>query len=263
MRAVLTGALSLLACALGACGGGGTDSKEEKQARAVVQEAMTTKDPGACTRLVTEKFREQTTLERGAAGISSCRRDAATAASDSLSIDRVAVTGASAEAEIRPKGGSLPFKTATLGLRKTAGRWRIDRLKAGTLDRVALGRTMREQLTSPPDRLPAKTVDCAVRDLRNTSDSAIVEAYVKPAPRVLVIPVAVCIVRVELADSGAPPNVVACIERGIRRELTTGALGRRLDRDPSSIAALQSADGERLGARVARACVRSVATGQG
>jgi hypothetical protein len=96
-----------------------------------------------------------------------------------------------------------------------------------------------------------------VQDLRNTADSEIVRAYVKPAPRVLVIPVAVCTVRRELADSGAPRTVVACIERGIRRELTTGALGRKLERDPASFALLQSADGERLGARVARACVRS------
>jgi hypothetical protein len=259
MRTTLTGALSLLACALGACGGNdSTGSKDEQAVRAVVKEGMTTTDPDACARLLTRTFLEQTTLETGVAAIRSCRKDAGTAASTSLSIDRVTVSGARAAADIRPKGGSLPFKTATLGLRKMAGSWKIDRLKGGTLDRAALARVMHDQLTAPPDALPVKTVDCAVQDLRNTADSEIIRAYVKPAPRVLVIPVAVCTVRRELADSGAPRNVVACIEEGIRRELTTGALGRKLEHDPSSLALLQSADGERLGARVARACVRSL-----
>lgn len=259
MRATLTAALAALACALGACGGNdSTHSKDEQAVRAVVKEGMTTSDPDVCARLLTQQFIEQTTLETGAAAIRSCRKDAGSAASASLTIDRVAVSGDRAAADIRPKGGSLPFKTATLGLRKTAGSWKIDRLKGGTLDRAALARVMHDQLTAPPDELAVKTVDCAVQDLRNTADSEIVRAYVKPAPRVLVIPVAVCTVRRELANSGAPRNVVACIEQGVRRELTTGALGRKLERDPSSVALLQSADGERLGARVARACVRSL-----
>jgi stage V sporulation protein SpoVS len=255
MRARLTAAALLAASALGACGGDNA-SKDEQQARAVAKEAMTTKDPGACTRIVTRKFIEQTTLERGADAISSCRDGSAQIRATSVSIDRVAVSGPNASVEVRPEGGVLPFRTATLGLRKAGGRWQVNRLKGGTLDRAALARVMRQQLTAPPDAVSAGTVDCAVDELAGTPAAEIVRAYVKPDPRQLLIPVVVCTVRVEL--KGTPRRLVACIERGVARELTTGALGRKLRANPSSVSLLRTADGERLGGRVARACVRTV-----
>lgn len=259
MRARVTGAVCLVACALGACVDDA--NKDETQVRAAAKEAMTTKDPGACARVVTREFIEQTAVERGAEAISSCRDGSAQIRATSVSIDRVAVSGPNASVDVRPKGGVLPFETATLGLRRSGGTWRVNRLKGGTLDRAALSRVLHQQLTSPPDAVAAETVDCAVDELAKADDREIVQAFVKPDPRGLLIPVVVCTVRLELKDT--PRGLVACIERGVARELTTGALGRRLRADPSSVSLLRTADGERLGGRVARACVRKAGRAPG
>lgn len=252
MRVRLTGAVCVVVCAFSACGGDA--SSDDKQVRAAAKQAMTTRDPSACARVVTQEFVEQAAVERGADTTSSCRDGSAQIRATSASIDRVALSGPNASVNVRLEGGLLPFKDATLGLRKAGGSWRVNRLKGGTLDRAALARVMHRQLTSPPDAVSQAAVDCAVAELADTPESELVRAYVQPDPRPLLIPVVVCSVRLGL--KGTPRSLVACIERGVRRELTTGALGRRLQTDPSSVGLLQTADGERLGARVARACVR-------
>jgi hypothetical protein len=260
MRLGFTGAVCVSALVALGCGseesGSRSGSGEEKQVRAVVQEAMTTDDPGACTRLLTQGFLEQVTLERGRAAVRSCRADADQVAAKTLSIDGVTVDGAGAEAKISPSGGTLPFDKATLALRKSGGRWRLSRLRAGTLDRAAFGRVLRSQLAG--DDVSAETADCAVGDLAGTSDSEIVRAYVQPDPRILVVPIAVCTIRTGLARQGLPSNLINCITGGARKELTSGALGRKLAEDPANIVLLRHAVGEALGARLAHDCVRKL-----
>ena len=56
-------------------------------------------------------------------------------------------------ARLRPTSvraaASLPFKSATLGLRKSGGKWKVSRLKGGVLDRPAFFRVLRRRLAEP------------------------------------------------------------------------------------------------------------------
>ncbi len=106
--------------------------------------------------------------------------------------------------------------------------------------------------------LPPSTGRCAVRELSGTDDKAIVRAYVEPDVRVLIVPVLVCTIRSQLANSQLPESLVNCIVRDARRELTTGALGRRLDEHPADLGILDAVGGERFGERLAQACVRKL-----
>ncbi len=115
---------------------------------------------------------------------------------------------------------------------------------------------MREQVAE--EGLGRDAGRCVVRDLSRTSDDEIVRAYVDPEPRVLIVPILVCTIRAELVDVDLPASLVNCIMRDARRELTTGALGRKLAEDPANISFLQGEAGQRFGARLARACVRKL-----
>ena len=253
---------------LGACGGDDAPlaattattanpavaSGEEQVVRDVVQEAMTTTDPSSCTELVTRALLEQTTGRRGAAAIKICRDDADHPAATSLKIDAVRVSGPRAAADIRPSGGGLPFKSATIGLRKSGGKWKVSRLKSGVLDRDAFFRVVRRQLAEPPDAVPEAIASCAAKDLQSKSDSRLTRAYIKPERVVFIIPVLLCTTSSELRRSGVPAPIVACMTRLFRRELESGAFGRKLAADPDG--ALKSNGYASLARRYAAACAR-------
>jgi hypothetical protein len=263
----VTALLLASSCALGACGDKDQTTRaaapatpEQRAVRGVVQEALTTTDPSSCTRLVTQALLEQRSGEHGAAAVKTCRDDADEPGATALSIDAVRVHGARASADVRPRGGGLPFRTATLALRKSGGHWKISRLRSGVLDRPAFGRALRRELTRPPDAVPASVAACALRELHDTSDREIARAYLEPRPLVFLVPVSVCAVRIPLEREHVPQAMADCIVRGFRRELTTGALGRRLARDPAALNVLQSAEGERIGERIGRACAGGAPT---
>ncbi|HEY1539944.1 MAG TPA: hypothetical protein VGF63_11140 [Solirubrobacteraceae bacterium] len=272
MRAQAIGIVLLCACALGACGAksAGTSSAtatspassaDEHQVRAVVTELLKTKDPSACTRLATVAFDEQNSGEHGAAAVHECRQPPFRAGAKTLTIDRVAVSGKTAEADVRPTGGELPFRTVTFGMLKTGGRWKANRLERATLDRAAFTRVLRGDLTQPPDALPSKTVTCVSREVASSSDVEIVNAYLKPDLRLFVIPVADCSVALGLERAGAAKSVIDCVQAGVRRQLTSGALGRKLAKDPSNLKLLESSSFAAMARTVTVGCVRGAATG--
>jgi hypothetical protein len=86
----------------------------------------------------------------------------------------------------------------------------------------------------------------------------VVRAFIGPDSRALVVPVAVCTIRVGLMQQNLPPSLVDCITGGARHALTSGALGRRFAEDPSNLDELLSGGGESLGAKLAQSCVRKL-----
>lgn len=262
MRARAPGLIIVvLACALSACGGDEGSSgarklsKDEQQVRAVLREALTTKDPDACTRLLTQNLLEQVSTERGKGAVRDCRMDADSASATSVMIDRVAVSGPRAGADVRPRGGSLTFKTVTIGLRKAGGRWKLDRLKKGTLDRPAFIAFARKELRSGPGAVAGKTVDCFVREISTKNDEQITRALFKADQRLFLLPITICAVRNELALRGVPGDVVQCVVGRVRRELTTGATARRLRASRAAAAELADSPAlERVVRRSAIAC---------
>ena len=108
---------------------------------------------------------------------------------------------------MRPKGGMWTFKTASIGLRKAGGRWQLDRLKVGTLDRAAL--------SSASDELPDGVDKCLLRVLRTRDDKELVRAIVEPDVRVLLLPSLICGVRplYRRAAPGSPAFCALCQRR--------------------------------------------------
>ena len=261
------------ACALSACGGGDDDSgsgeqrtadpqtsADERQVRAVVTEALTTKDPAACTRLFTQGALERFTYMRGSKAIAECRDEADEAAATSLTIPLISVTGAQAEADVEPKGGDLTLRKATFGLRKVAGRWKIDRSTAGTLHRAAFFRELREDLREPPDALPVEVADCVLAELRSASNEDLVGIYVKSDVRQVVVPTVICALRAELPRTQAAAPFVQCVTKGARRELTSGALGRALADEPD-LGLLDSGRYEGVIEQITRRCAQEALPG--
>lgn len=242
MRGRVSAVIGAVAFVLAACGGGDGDGEravkpaprptEEQAVRAAVIEALKTEQPSACTRLLTQRAVEQFTFQRGAKALERCREDSDEAGAKTVAVKRVEVDGLRAEADVEPRGGSLTLEKATFVLTKDDGSWKIDQLTAGTLDREGFFREAREELAEEPDGMPPQVVDCVVNDLQKRKDAEIVRLYVDSDPRVLLAPTVVCAVRAELPRAPAARPLVECVTRSVRRELTTGALGRELARTP-------------------------------
>jgi hypothetical protein len=265
-RLIAAGACAL-ACTLSACGGGsggaGTAvtpaTPAERQVRSAVQEVLTTRRPSACTRLMTRRFVERTSAEHGAAALRTCRQNADEAGAKTLSIDRVSIAGAGAVADVSPSGGSLPFVHATLGLRKVAGRWKLDSLRGGKLDRPAFGRVLEHDLlTSRPHHVSRPVAVCVVNASARLTERVIVQRFfVHPDRPTALGMTTVCSLDVQLQRAGASPGTVACADRAARRAIS-GRLRHALSdlRDFASGVAF----GRRLGAEIVRACSRRART---
>lgn len=260
------------ACALSACGGSddpgsgqkpannAQTSADERQVRAVVTEALTSKDPDACTRLFTKAAVERFTYRRGRRAIAECRDDADEVAATSVTIARVSVTGEQAKADVEPKGGNLPLRKVTFALRRVSGRWKIDRLTAGTLNRTAFLREAREDLSEPPDALPAETADCVLADLDTASDEELVGFYTESDVRLILLPTVICALRSQLPRTQEAAPFVACVTKATRRELTSGELGRALADEPD-LGLLDSKRYEGVIEQITEACARETMPG--
>jgi hypothetical protein len=274
MKTRVIAATALCAAALGACG---TDGAEQSSAPAVaapavdpttpagavsvaVTDVMTTTDRRSCTRLFTPRFLRQTTGARGLKALRECRKDADKPGAKTVSVDRVKVGkgGATATADIRPSGGQLPFKTASIRMRKVGGRWKADRLTRGTLDRPAFERVLREGLSEGKDPLPADAVACVATDLRAVGDKTLARAFLKPDPSLFLVYAAACSAGSAAARAGAPAVIAECVRTRVRRLLTTGAYGRRIKADPFG-SVLNSPMLQRALGRIVTACANGLA----
>lgn len=269
MRVRLAACLVVAASLLGACGGDGGEQRgarespaaaasagaDERRVRAVVRKTLMTEDPEDCARLLTQAAIEQFTFRRGRAALAECRANAGEDAATAVEITRVDIDGARAEAVAEPEGGGLTMRTATFSLLKDGRRWRIDRLKAGTLDRAAFMRYGRKELREPPSSLSEEATQCVMRELRSRPDEVLVRIFVASDLRTLLVPTVVCALRHELPRTARAAPFVACVTKAVRRELTSGALGRELAGDPD-IGLLESERFERVMEEIATACAR-------
>jgi len=158
-------------------------SADEKALRASVTAAATSKDSDSCARYSTQRFLEELTRMRGREALRSCRADADEAGIESLTFDRVAISGPRASATVRPEGED-GLRTLELKLRKADGRWKVDRLARATIERGEVDRALREELSTPPDELDTASIGCVVREFRAIDDTTLARAIIggDPAP---------------------------------------------------------------------------------
>jgi hypothetical protein len=142
----------------------------------------------------------------------------------------VRVDGPRAGADVRPRGGTWTFKTASIGLRKAGGRWQLDRLKGGTLDRAALSARLRKGPRSASDELPDGVHNCLLRVLRTSDDKELVRAIVGPDVHVFLLPSVICGLGPAPYARGVPSSVRTCVARPHQRVIK---LGGEDDRDRS------------------------------
>lgn len=275
MRGRVIAFVVVMASLIGACGGGDeteqagderpaageqqdpgpAQNADEKQVRAVLTEALTTKDPAACTRLLTQSAMEQFTLQRGSEALSECRDEADEPGATSVKIGRVEVDGERAEAQVEPKGGTLTLKEATFALLKDGDRWKIHRLTAGTLDRPAFLREARKGLREESEESDEAQVGCVVAALERRRDAEIMKLFLDGDARVLVVPTLVCEIGSQIPQTQATAAFSRCVRRAATRELTTGALGRELRRD-ADLDVVESGRFQRALEDIVARCVR-------
>lgn len=172
-------------------------------------------------------LRQLTSREMVKSARSACRSEVRPGLATSVDVRSVDAQSNRASAVVHTEGGVLPFKEASLSLRRSSGTWRLHRLTDGTLDRGRFFRYMREAMTSPQGPLTDQTASCVLRSYKKVSNSRIVEALVGGSSSFIVKPALICGVRQGLRQAGASRRVVDCVSSRLRRALN-GPDGRKV-----------------------------------
>jgi hypothetical protein len=230
MRSGVTGVLILMSRALTSCGGDEQQSVEQ-QIRAVLQEALTSKDEGVCTRLFTRRFVEQRTVLRGDAAVRVCRDDYEPLAT-SVPIERA--RGWPTRGGGRPaKGRHVDLQDrqhrAAEGRRAMAAR-PVEGRDARSRRIAALSARLRKGPRSASDELPDGVHNCLLRVLRTSDDKELVRAIVGPDVRVFLLRSVICGLGPAPYARGVPSSVRTCVARPHQRVIK---LGGEDDRDRS------------------------------
>lgn len=240
--------LLLASLALAACGGG---DGEERAVRDAIAAALTGTSPRDCTAHHTRAFLDQGSFGlRGLADeyVAFCRGHVAELAARSVRVDDVAVDGDRARARFTADGGVHAVRSATVELRRVAGRWRLDRLSALRLDRARWARQQARAARRADRGVSAGQAACIARRLARVPDAALETAIVAGDAGLLADPLLVCAVRPQLRAAGLSLRRTRCVVVRLRRD--PGRLARRmLDRTAASRRAL-----ERAFARAGAAC---------
>jgi hypothetical protein len=155
--------LIALALPLAACGGGESD---EDRIAEVIRISATTEDPANCTRLVTQRFLEQTEFAKGAEAVESCEERDPSATARSVAVANVHVQGDRASADARFEGSAFDGQTLAVSLVRRGEQWKLDRVIGFRGFRQgAFMRAYERALTAPPDALPEDQAACIVRYL--------------------------------------------------------------------------------------------------
>lgn len=248
-------ALLVALIALGIAGCGGSDNGESAAVTAAIKRASATTDPADCTRLLTQRFVDQTELADGKAALKSCRDDAHDGSGNarSTTVSNVTVAGATAHARAAFEGGDLDGQALNLRLVKQNGRWKLDHMDSfARFDRTRFLRATRSSLQRPPQELPQEAVGCIVGRFNALSDGELQAVFLQSDPgRIasLTGPCFASLLRRQLAAQGVPKRVADCVVT-------------RIDKPPYHAIRriLLGVDATRLLGPIAKACLRKYVT---
>lgn len=261
-RCLIAAALALAGCLLVACGDRGPEfAGEPARVASALERSLTTTKSRDCGHLFTQAYLEQMSGMRGEAALMHCRFNLEGEAVRAVRVKHVRIVDDTAIADVE-LDGPPELKAATIGLRKDGGSWRTGRYRDATLDRGAVMRAITSGV-SEVRSLPDGTGECAARRLESFGDLELAVALLGGTIRKLNVAIADCVVRIAGRRAGARPSVVDCVSRRMRREMTSGDLGRRLEvaESPLGDRAIRfgpsDADLMRGARRIARGCSTS------
>jgi hypothetical protein len=225
---VITRPLALL-CLLGAvpvagCGGGGGGKTaaggEAKVVASVVEKSALSRVPADCERTQTQRFMEQTQLDKGAAAIASCHKDATKPGQPTgADVTNVAVDGTAATARVAFKGGDNDGQVVNVSLVKRAGAWKLDHLDSfAHFDRARFLKSAPSALANGTSK---EAASCLLGRLKGLSDSAIEQLVVSgDQVRVLTLfkPCVLAALEQELIKGGMTKSTAACVADAIAKK---------------------------------------------
>ncbi len=186
MRApkLLLVALLALPFALGACGGGSSNSADEDQITSAITAAATSGDPSACTKYQTLRFTEQTNGgEKGQAAVKACEQDAQSSVADKVEVTDVSVNGDSATAKAAVTGSVFDGQTLNVTLVKDGGQWKLDQFKGfENFNRDAFIAAFPAELAKQPGTTP-QAVNCLKSQFQAASDQQLESVFVGNDPQ--------------------------------------------------------------------------------
>lgn len=149
---------------LAACGGDGDDGggEDEDAVTEAIEVSATSTDPADCTRLQTQEFMEQTTLETGEAAVEQCEEDAPKTFDDpdSVEVSNVSVDGSDATADVAFTGGAFDGSTVSLALVEEGDQWKVNEITdIPEFDFEGFVASFREVATTEGE-LPPQVVNC-------------------------------------------------------------------------------------------------------
>jgi ABC-type glycerol-3-phosphate transport system substrate-binding protein len=163
--------LLLSALALAACGGGGSDSGDEKSIEAAIVRSATTADPANCTEVETQAFVEQSSDESGAAAVKDCEKEAKDASNNAktVKVTKIEVDGHEATADAAIVGGGFDSQVISISLVEEDGTWKLDELTGfARLDTARLAEIFGEKLEETGELTEAQT-SCIVEGIEAAS----------------------------------------------------------------------------------------------
>jgi hypothetical protein len=212
--------LLLSVLALAGCGGGG--KSDEDKVRDAISSSLKTTNPADCApgAAQTVAFLRQITFASPSVQKdyeARCRANTKGFAATAVKVSAVTVDGDAADATFSATGGQYAFAQANAALKKSDGRWRLDRLKSVQLDRPAYD-TNQAQLANGAGELSAGDSACFSRRVAKVSDATLEAAIVASRPGVFADAFLVCFIRPELRKGGLTLSATRCVVVRLRRD---------------------------------------------
>lgn len=163
--------LLLSALAFAACGGGGSDSGDEKAVEAAIVRSATTADPANCTEVETQAFVEQSSDEKGTKALEECEKEAKDASNNAktVKVTKIKIDGDEATAEAAITGGGFDGQVISIALVEEDGAWKLDQLSGfAKLDTARLAEVFGEKLEETGELTPEQT-SCIVEGIEAAS----------------------------------------------------------------------------------------------
>ena len=213
-------ALAALTATVAGCGGGSAPSsgpEETAAIAAVIKKAVSTTDPADCTRLMTQRFVEQSELSKGRAALKRCEEDVGDASGNPRStiVSNVRIDGDTARARAAFDGGDLDGQAVNLRVIRDGEGWKVDHIDSfARFDRKRLLRATENALRRPPQELSADAAGCIPRRLDKLSDAALQQVFLSGDPGPVAAVAGPCMIgmfRREFVRQGVPKSVAECM----------------------------------------------------